>query len=210
MSLLSIASKVAASAVVIISLCMATACQSAHVESSGKQQLSASRKMYTDAESVAKDSSLIVQGRLDRVMARSVDDGGSPGAELGIPTILFEIGEYKVGGASKRDSAKIVLTWVDTDKVESADLIPLEVGQEYVFFLEKVDKQDRGGLQEYETLYAPVSGIAGVFKVASETSAIASDPALVRLEKDGPMARRTSGRLAADPRDLLKLVPGKQ
>lgn len=199
----------AASAVVIVALCLATACQAGHVESSGKQHLSASRKMYSDAESVAKDSSLIVQGRLDRVVARTVDDGGSSGAEVTIPTILFEIGEYTVGGASKRGPAKILLAWVDTDEVESADLIPLEVGQEYVFFLEKVDKQDRGGLQKYGTLYVPVSGIAGVFKVASETSAIASDPALVRLEKDEPTARRTSERLAADPRDLLKLVPGK-
>ena len=205
--------RAAVSIITIVGLLLISACQGKPATNSAQEKvkLSASRKIYSDVESVAKDSSLIVRGQLDRIVARTVDDGGSDGkAVVTVPTILFEMSDYQVGGDSRQPLGKIIVAWPDTDKIESDELVPLSLGQGYVLFLEKVDEEERGGLKEYGTLYVPVSSIAGVFQIVNETSSVASDPGLVSLEKSGPPAKRQNDRMTANPEDLLSLVPGLQ
>ena len=48
------------------------------VSGSDRSSFSVSRKIYPSAEAMAADADLIVQGRLEKVLARTVDTGGRP------------------------------------------------------------------------------------------------------------------------------------
>ena len=167
-----------------------------------KPQYEFSRKLYNDAELMAKDSSAIVTGKLGPVVARTVDDGGQPNG-IGVPTILYE---FEVAAGSKGIDAptKITIASVDTEEIDSSDAVSLITGNPYLFFLERVDKGDRGGLSGYGTLYVPVSGIAGIFEIKNG-KAHAVDPEVQQVS--GKTEPSVGGRMSTDPSKLLKLSP---
>lgn len=171
----------------------------------GKPQYEVSRKLYSDAELMAADSSAIVTGKLGSVVARTIDDGGGPPGGIGVPAVLHE---FKVDGGSKGADLpnEITIATVDTEKVDSADAVPLTTGTSYVLFLERIDKSDRGGLSDYGTLYIPVSEIAGIFEIKNG-KAHAADPEIKKLR--GTTEPSVNGRMSTDPNRLLQLSPKK-
>jgi hypothetical protein len=189
----------------LLTLLVAGGCSSTKT---GPAEVSVSRKIYVDAESMAGDSSAIVAGRLGEVIGRAVDDGGSSEAQVKVPTILYD---FRVASRSKGSSntpKNITIAWADAGEMKSDDLVPLQSGKEYLFFLEKLARTDRGGLQDYGTLYVPVSGIAGVFDLEDE-QAVATDVELKKVKKSEADRKRRSGRMVVAPAELLALSPGR-
>lgn len=169
-----------------------------------KPQYEFSRKLYSDAELMATDSSAIVTGRLGSVVARTVDDGGQPGG-IGVPAVLYEF-EVAAGSKGVNLPTKITIASTDTEKIDSSDAVSLTTGNSYLLFLERVNESGRGGLSGYGTLYVPVSGIAGIFEIKAG-KAHAVDPEVKKLR--GKTEPSVDGRMSTDPDKLLQLSPQK-
>lgn len=99
----------------------------------------------------------------------------------------------------------LVLAWVDTKSmtVDPDDAIPLQPGHDYLLFLEKLTRADRGGMQELGTTYTPVGSNAGVFPIVSG-QAVATDRTYDRVLRTDP-AKNTAPPLSLDPRAALAL-----
>ena len=90
--------------------------------------------MYTNVDALGKDSDLIVQGRVTKLAGTDVDNGGLGPGHGDVPVAFYTISVESHAGPEKVPPS-ITLGYLDTTRVQSADLEPLVIGQEYVFFL---------------------------------------------------------------------------
>lgn len=143
-----------------------------------------SRKLYVDAEGIGVDADTIVRGSIDKIVTRLADNGGNVD-EPGIPMIMYRFNIAKMSKSGDNQKHVNVL-WPDSEKVNVDDVVPLEVGQDYELYLDRLDANDAPGIDPKLTpVYVPVSGPAGVFKVAGD-KVTATDKSVKKLRKDGP------------------------
>ncbi len=155
--------------------------------------------MFTDVESAALASDLVVLGTLGQPLQHLVDTGGATNG-TGVPVLTYPFVLTRSSRGPAVTPASVTLVWTDTDKANIGpdDAVPLVPGRPYLLFLEQVPEADRGGLAGLGTLYVPVGMNAGVFPV-QDGRAVATDASYLRVRKEDPVTKPDGGRLSLDP-----------
>lgn len=184
------------------------ACSTGNQASSSQQSapvvhLESATKVYTNVDALGKDSDLIVRGTVTRLAGTDVDNGGLGPGHGDVPVAFYTISVESHSGLGKVPPS-ITLGYLDTARVQSAELEPLVIGQEYVFFLwERTPRTAPGVAKKWTPFYVPTSGSLGVFTVRADGTAVAHMPELRALHSGGTAAERVMDRLAVPATDLL-------
>lgn len=166
------------------------------------QQASVSEKTYQDLAGAAQDADVIARGRVSGVVARTVDDAGNPEAVVQVPVVLYN---FVLEGARPAQAAKsLTVVWPDLDRMAVEGYAKLNVGDEYVFFLDANPRTARQGLQGFGELYVPVGSPSAVFVVQNGRGR-SMLPGIRTREPGGPLLPTENGLVTISADDLLSL-----
>ena len=165
-----------------------------HVDGSGKS--------YTNAEALGRDSDVVLRGRVTALAGTAVDNGGLGPDASGLPMAFYTV---KVIGSNRSADvpATIRVANLDRSKVASDSVAPIEIGQEYVLFLEKRTAETAPGVASWAPFYIPTGGGFGVFRIEGGGQAVAFQRELTKVRPASPAGARVNDRLAVEPRILL-------
>lgn len=172
-----------------------------------------SKKHYAEPAALARDAEVIVRGTVRPDPESVVDDGGSAGRH-GIPSLLYTV-EVTEQAPGSDVGDRITVLWVDTDKIEIDGVTALRPDRDYVLFLDRIKRSERGGLQDHGTLYTPVGLNSGVFRIESDKAVPTERDAEPTGQRSEQQERQRNGGLVGDllktvgVDELLDLVPGE-
>lgn len=166
------------------------------------QQGSVSERTYEDLASAARDADVIARGRVSGVVARTVDHGGNPGAVVQVPVVLYSFVLEDAGPAQAATSLTVV--WPDLDRLAVDGYKQLNVGDEYVLFLDAVPRTTRPGLPDFGELHVPVGSPSAVFVVQNGRGR-SMLPGIRTREPGGPALPTEDGLVTISADDLLTL-----
>ena len=123
-------------------------------------------QVYSSVEDLSAVADAVVVGTVQGVMAREVDYGIANTDELnagGIPTVFYSVA---VTETLRGDTRSIIIVGApDPDDTSIEGATALLSGQQVLLFLRMRTRENAPGIKSYETFFAPVSLINGVFDV---------------------------------------------
>jgi hypothetical protein len=167
-----------------------------------------STKAYSDVDALGADSDLIVRGRITARAGTAMDDGGLEAGTDPVPMAVYTV-DVTTRAANADTPATLTLGNIDLGKVQSNDVAPLTVGQEYVFFLVKRTANTAPGVVQWTPFYVPTGGGFGVFRIGNDGRAQAYQPGLTKIHAADRAGERVNDRLVADPAALLAVKKAK-
>jgi hypothetical protein len=154
---------------------------------------------------LAKQSDLVVKGRVTGVRSREIDDGGNDDPNVGRAVIIYDFAiEERWAGQVKTDSIPVLEP--DPEEVDLGEQVPLAAGQEVVLFLEEVTNEEAPGIDSEPVVYVALGGDAGIFDV-EQASAIARTTTLNNSGVDG--ASKAAGHLKVKLSEIARIASSR-
>ena len=123
-------------------------------------------QVYSSVEDLSAVADAVVVGTVQGVMAREVDYGIARPDELnagGIPTVFYSVA---VTETLRGDTRSIIIVGApDPADTSIEGATALLSGQQVLLFLRMRTRENAPGIKSYETFFAPVSLVNGVFDV---------------------------------------------
>ena len=140
-------------------------------------------KGYNSIEGLAGYADVVVVGTVGEVLGREIDAGGNADSDGGIPTIFYRVQVNERLQGEPGDT--IVLARTDSEIQYSNYEKPVEIGQQYVFFL--LDRTgDAPGFKKFkdvENLYVTAGLDNGVFELSEDDIASPRWPSKFRVDE---------------------------
>jgi hypothetical protein len=162
--------------------------------------------VFESIESLADEADLVVIGVVGGVTLRKIEES----TDLPFVYYDFAVKEVLGGSLSNKESDTIVVSTLDTDKVQLDQLSPLEVGQEVLLFLKEIKAADAPeGLVPFEQVFVPISDDNGVFDLINDNEVQARSTAVLsETESEVEAARQTLPEPTVDEDGRETEAPG--
>lgn len=144
---------------------------------------------YSTVQALNGKAQLVVVGRVGRVLASELDNGGSPetadeGGPAGTPLSFYDISVTEtLHGEDPGES--IVIAWLDRSRLADDDQISaLNSGDEVILWLVERTPEQAPGVSSVKNFWVPVSGDNGVMDVRG-VRAVARSTVLTGVDRAG-------------------------
>lgn len=119
---------------------------------------------FSSVDELAAKSAFIFSAHITRERGRKIDDGGLGREAGGIPMVFYTATVAEAFRGGLRKGERITVAWLDQQGEDGAT--PLGLGDDYVFFAERVVAQDAPGIAEFAPAFVPLGGDDGVLDLS--------------------------------------------